>query len=117
MRRWPCREAYAPEHLQLVGTEAEKLARLVRSAGCLLVGAGSATAFGDYVAGSNHCLPTAGSARFASGLSTRVFRRRMSEVRIGSEAAATLAWLGRPGSPERRISLARQVDGRPNAAG
>ncbi len=89
-------EAYAPEHLQLVGTEAEKLARLVRSAGCLLVGAGSATAFGDYVAGSNHCLPTAGSARFASGLSTRVFRRRMSEVRIGTEAAATLAWLGVP---------------------
>lgn len=89
-------EAYAPEHLQLVGEGPEKLAREVRSAGCLLVGVGSATAFGDYIAGSNHCLPTAGSARFASGLSTRVFRRRMSEVRIGSEAAATLAWLGMP---------------------
>ncbi|MBJ7471221.1 MAG: histidinol dehydrogenase [Solirubrobacteraceae bacterium] len=89
-------EAYAPEHLQLVGAAVEPLARTVRSAGCLLVGPGSATAFGDYVAGSNHCLPTAGSARFASGLSTRVFRRRMSEVRIGSEAAATLAWLGVP---------------------
>ncbi len=89
-------EAYAPEHLQLVGTGTEKLAREVRSAGCLLVGPGSATAFGDYVAGSNHCLPTAGSARFASGLSTRVFRRKMSEVRIGADAAATLAWLGAP---------------------
>ena len=89
-------EAYAPEHLQLIGDGAEKLARFVRQAGCLLVGAGSATAFGDYVAGSNHCLPTAGSARFASGLSTRVFRRRMSEVRIGPEAAANLAWLGVP---------------------
>jgi histidinol dehydrogenase len=89
-------EAYAPEHLQLVGESAEKLARQVRSAGCLLVGPGSATAFGDYVAGSNHCLPTAGSARFASGLSTRVFRRKMSEVRIGPDAAASLAWLGAP---------------------
>lgn len=89
-------EAYAPEHLQLIGEGAERLARFVRQAGCLLVGPGSATAFGDYVAGSNHCLPTAGSARFASGLSTRVFRRRMSEVRIGPEAAANLAWLGVP---------------------
>lgn len=89
-------EAYAPEHLQLVGSGAEALAREVRSAGCLLVGACSATAFGDYIAGSNHCLPTAGSARFASGLSTRVFRRRMSEVRIGPDAAAALAWAAAP---------------------
>lgn len=89
-------EAYAPEHLQLIGEHAELLARDVRSAGCLLVGPFSATAFGDYVAGSNHSLPTAGSARFASGLSTRVFRRRMSEVRITADAAAALAWAGAP---------------------
>ncbi len=89
-------EAYAPEHLQLIGAGAEGLARDVRSAGCLLVGPSSATAFGDYVAGSNHSLPTAGSARFASGLSTRVFRRRMSEVRITPEAAQALAWAGAP---------------------
>lgn len=89
-------EAYAPEHLQLIGAAAEDLARDVRSAGCLLVGPSSATAFGDYVAGSNHSLPTAGSARFASGLSTRVFRRRMSEVRITPEAAQALAWAGAP---------------------
>ena len=68
----------------------------MRSAGCLLVGPFSATAFGDYVAGSNHSLPTAGSARFASGLSTRVFRRRMSEVRITPDAAGALAWAGAP---------------------
>lgn len=89
-------EAYAPEHLQLIGSAAEDRARDVRSAGCLLVGSSSATAFGDYVAGSNHSLPTAGSARFASGLSTRVFRRRMSEVRITPEAAQALAWAGAP---------------------
>jgi histidinol dehydrogenase len=82
--------ALAPEHLQLIGPEMEALAPLVRSAGCLFVGAASATAFGDYVAGSNHVLPTAGAARFASMLSARHFRRRMAEVRIG-EAADVLA--------------------------
>jgi histidinol dehydrogenase len=81
-------EALAPEHLQLAGTAAEELAPRVRSAGCLFVGPASGTAFGDYVAGSNHTLPTEGAARFASGLSVRHFRRRMAEVRIGGAAAA-----------------------------
>jgi histidinol dehydrogenase len=70
------------------------LAPRVRSAGCLFVGVGSATAFGDYVAGSNHVLPTGGAARFASALSPRHFRRRMAEVRIDSAAAAGLAPAG-----------------------
>jgi histidinol dehydrogenase len=81
-------EAVAPEHLELHGAAAEALAPRVRSAGCVFVGAASATAFGDYVAGSNHTLPTGGAARFASGLNARHFRRRMSEVRIGSAAGA-----------------------------
>jgi histidinol dehydrogenase len=80
-------EAIAPEHLQLVGAAAEALAPRVTRAGCLFVGAESGTAFGDYVAGSNHVLPTGGAARFASALSVRHFRRRMSEVRIGAAAA------------------------------
>lgn len=88
--------AFAPEHLQLIGAEPEALAPLVRSAGCLLVGAASATAFSDYVAGSNHILPTAGAARFASGLSARHFRRRMSEVRIDPAGAEKLARAGAP---------------------
>ena len=88
-------EALAPEHLELVGEAAEALAPRVTRAGCLFVGAASATAFGDYVAGSNHTLPTGGAARFASGLSARHFRRRMSEVRIGP-AAAALAHAGVP---------------------
>ncbi|MGB2712266.1 MAG: histidinol dehydrogenase [Conexibacter sp.] len=82
---------FAPEHLQLIGAEAEALAPRITRAGCLFVGAGAATAFGDYVAGSNHVLPTDGAARFASGLSTRTFRRRMAEVRIDAAAAAALA--------------------------
>ena len=50
-------EALAPEHLQLAGAAAEALAPRVRSAGCLFVGNAAGTAFGDYVAGSNHTLP------------------------------------------------------------
>jgi histidinol dehydrogenase len=88
-------EAFAPEHLELVGPAVERLASRVRAAGCVFVGANGATAFGDYVAGSNHSLPTGGSARFASGLSPRAFRRRMSEVHIGN-AAAALAAAGAP---------------------
>jgi histidinol dehydrogenase len=87
-------EAFAPEHLQLVGPEAEQLAQRVRRAGCVFVGPFAATAFGDYVAGSNHTLPTGGAARFASGLGVGHFRRRMSEVRIPAEAAAELAGAG-----------------------
>jgi histidinol dehydrogenase len=88
-------EAIAPEHLQLVGAAAEALAPRITRAGCLFVGAESGTAFGDYVAGSNHVLPTGGAARFASALSVRHFRRRMSEVRIGA-AAAELARAAAP---------------------
>jgi histidinol dehydrogenase len=87
-------EALAPEHLQLMGSEAEALAPRVRSAGCLFVGVHAGTAFGDYVAGSNHTLPTEGAARFASGLNVRHFRRRMAEVRIPADAAAQLAGPG-----------------------
>jgi len=86
----------APEHLQLVGAELEALAWSVTAAGCLLVGPDGATAFSDYVAGSNHILPTAGAARFASMLSARHFRRRMAELHIGPEAAAKLARAGAP---------------------
>jgi histidinol dehydrogenase len=88
-------EALAPEHLELVGEAAEALAPRVGRAGCLFVGAASATAFGDYVAGSNHTLPTDGAARFASGLTVAHFRRRMAEVRVG-DAAAALARAGVP---------------------
>jgi histidinol dehydrogenase len=81
-------ETFAPEHLQLAGSGAEALAEKVRHAGCVLVGVNSGTAFGDYVAGSNHVLPTNAAARFASALSPQHFRRRISEVRIGDGAAA-----------------------------
>jgi histidinol dehydrogenase len=87
-------EEIAPEHLQLVGAEAEALATEVRNAGCLFVGPGAGTAFGDYVAGSNHVLPTGGAARFQSALSVATFRRRMARVSLPGEAPARLAPAG-----------------------
>jgi histidinol dehydrogenase len=77
-------EAFAPEHLQLIGPAAERLAP--QRAGCVFVGPASATAFGDYIAGSNHVLPTNGAARFTSALSPRNFRRTFNEVRVGDDA-------------------------------
>jgi histidinol dehydrogenase len=87
-------EEIAPEHLELVGEEAEALADRVRNAGCLFVGRGAATAFGDYVAGSNHVLPTGGAARFQSALSPATFRRRMARVSLPAGAATRLAPAG-----------------------
>ena len=87
-------EQIAPEHLELVGEAAEALADRVRRAGCLFVGAGAGTAFGDYVAGSNHVLPTGGAARFQSALSPATFRRRMARVSLPGEAPARLAPAG-----------------------
>lgn len=88
-------EEFAPEHLELVGPESEVLASRVTRAGCVFVGAASGTAFGDYIAGSNHVLPTGGAARFASGLSPAHFRRSFAEVRI-AEGAAGLARTAAP---------------------
>ena len=87
-------EQIAPEHLELVGAEAELLADRVTRAGCVFVGAGAGTAFGDYVAGSNHVLPTGGAARFQSALSPATFRRRMARVSLPGEAPARLAPAG-----------------------
>jgi histidinol dehydrogenase len=87
-------ERFAPEHLQLMGAQAEALAERVRAAGCVFVGQGAATAFGDYVAGSNHVLPTGAAARFSSGLSVTTFRRRMARVSLPGESPARLAPAG-----------------------
>jgi histidinol dehydrogenase len=90
-------QQFAPEHLQLVGAGAEGLAPRVTRAGCLFVGIQAGTAFGDYIVGSNHILPTNGSARFASGLSAAQFTRRFAEVRIqdASELARAAAPVAR----------------------
>jgi histidinol dehydrogenase len=83
-------EALAPEHLELICDDAAELARELTTPGCIFVGASSATAFGDYAAGSNHVLPTGGAGRFTGPLGPGTFRRRISRVEIGSDAAAAL---------------------------
>jgi histidinol dehydrogenase len=83
--------ALAPEHLELLDEEAATLVGHVRTAGCVFVGPYSATAFGDYVAGSNHVLPTGGAGRFSGPLGPGVFRRTVASVEVPAEAAAKLA--------------------------
>ena len=73
-------DAAAPEHVLLAGRAAEKLAPLVRHAGALFVGERSAVPFGDYIAGSNHSLPTGGTARWASALRVEDYVRWTSRV-------------------------------------
>ena len=67
--------AFAPEHLELLEEDAALLADRVTTAGCVFVGRHGATAFGDYVAGSNHVLPTGGAGRFSGPLGPGTFRR------------------------------------------
>jgi len=83
--------AYAPEHLELLETDAAPMAARVTTAGCVFVGRYGATAFGDYVSGSNHVLPTGGAGRYAGPLGPGAFRRRISSVEITAAAAAELA--------------------------
>jgi len=83
----------------------------VSRAGCLFVGERSGTAFGDYIAGSNHILPTAGAARFASGLSPEHFLRRFAEVEIRD--ADELALLAAPVARAEGFELhARSMESR-----
>jgi histidinol dehydrogenase len=84
-------EALAPEHAEVVADDAAELGRRLTTAGCVFIGARSATAFGDYAAGSNHVLPTGGAGRFTGPLGPGTFRRRISRVEIGPDAAAALA--------------------------
>lgn len=84
-------ERIAPEHLQLVGNEAESLADRLRNCGAVFVGASTPEVFGDYIAGPSHVLPTAGTARFTSALGVEDFIRRSHVVRFTPDAAARCA--------------------------
>ena len=83
--------AFAPEHLELLEEDAALLAERVRTAGCVFAGRNGATAFGDYVAGSNHVLPTGGAGRFSGPLGPGAFRRKITTVSIPGGAASRLA--------------------------
>ena len=83
--------AWAPEHLLLEVRDPERSLELVRNAGAVFVGAASSVAFGDYMTGGNHVLPTGGLARSYSGLSVLDFVRWTSWQRVSTDAAARLA--------------------------
>lgn len=81
----------APEHLELMSDDSVALAGEVRTAGCVFTGPESGTAFGDYVAGSNHVLPTDGTGRFFGPLSPGTFRRGTARVSLDAESVRRLA--------------------------
>jgi histidinol dehydrogenase len=81
----------APEHLELALDEADAMAGQVRHAGAIFLGRWGPEAIGDYIAGPNHVLPTARSARFASGLGVLDFMKRSSLVRCDEASLEALA--------------------------
>jgi len=83
-------DALAPEHLEIAAADADRLAAKIRNAGAIFIGAHTPEAIGDYVAGSNHVLPTARSARFSSGLNVLDFMKRTSILKCGPEQLRAL---------------------------
>jgi histidinol dehydrogenase len=84
-------DAIAPEHLEIATGDPERLAGKIRNAGAIFLGAYTPEAIGDYVAGSNHVLPTARSARFSSGLGVLDFMKRTSILKCGPDQLGALA--------------------------
>jgi histidinol dehydrogenase len=94
----------APEHLELAIEDADAVAERVRHAGAIFLGRYTPEAIGDYIAGPNHVLPTARSARFASGLGVLDFLKRSSLVRCDATSLAVL------GPPSIRLAEAEGLD-------
>ncbi|MGO3759182.1 MAG: histidinol dehydrogenase, partial [Agrococcus casei] len=80
--------AYAAEHLQIMTADADSVVEQIVNAGVVFVGDASPVALGDYAAGSNHVLPTGGTARFAAGLNASVFLRSQQVVRYTMQGLA-----------------------------
>lgn len=87
----PLVDRIAPEHLELSLNDPESFAARVRNAGAIFLGRHTPEALGDYVAGTNHVLPTEGSARFSSGLSTLTFMKRISLLGAEADGLAALS--------------------------
>jgi len=84
-------DAYAAEHLEIQTQDAPVVARRIRNAGAIFVGRFTPVSLGDYCAGSNHVLPTAGCARFSSGLATTTFLKQMQVIEYSRDALAAVA--------------------------
>jgi len=87
----PLVDALAPEHVEIVAADAEQLAQGIRNAGAIFLGPYTPEVIGDYVAGSNHVLPTARAARYSSGLGVLDFVKRTSILKCGPEQLRALA--------------------------
>lgn len=84
-------DRFAAEHLEIATADAEALAARIRNAGAIFIGRHTPEVIGDYVAGSNHVLPTARSARFSSGLGVLDFMKRTSLLKLDAASLARLA--------------------------
>ncbi|MGI8882434.1 MAG: histidinol dehydrogenase [Jatrophihabitans sp.] len=84
-------DAYAAEHLEVITADARAVAEQVTNAGCIFVGAHAPVSLGDYCAGSNHVLPTGGTARHSSGLSVQSFLKGVHLVEYTAAALAEAA--------------------------
>lgn len=92
----------APEHLGLMGEDVEPWADAIWAAGALFLGPMAGQALGDYVAGPSHVLPTGGTGRFQSGLSTRTFLKRVSVIRATDQVSS---------EPFKQASVLAEVEG------
>ena len=110
---------YAPEHLLLAlrTSDADAALTRIRRAGTVFIGPASSVAFGDYMTGANHVLPTGGSARWSSGLSSLDFVRWTTWQRVDQAAAAALAsdvaWLAQFEDLPNHARAARSAGGVP----
>jgi len=86
----PLVDRLAPEHLEIMARDAEALSLAIRNAGAIFLGPHTPEAIGDYVGGSNHVLPTARAARYASGLGVLDFMKRTSILKCGPEQLRSL---------------------------
>jgi len=84
-------DAYAAEHLEIQTRDAATVAGRISNAGAVFVGPFSPVSLGDYCAGSNHVLPTGGSARYSAGLSAVTFLRQMQVIDYSRDALAAVA--------------------------
>jgi histidinol dehydrogenase len=94
--------AYGPEHLEIQTAEPGAVLDLIESAGAIFLGAFSPVSLGDYLAGSNHVLPTGGQARFSSGLGAYTFLRPQQVIRYSESALETVA--------DKVVALSRAED-------
>jgi histidinol dehydrogenase len=108
----------APEHLALATDNPEALASRVKNAGAIFLGRFTPEAIGDYIAGPNHVLPTARSARFSSGLGVADFMKRTSLIACGADGLAalgpaTIALARAEGLDAHALSVAVRLNRRP----